>query len=489
MEETAKLTIEYWPLGKLQKHPRNPKNHRLDEIHKSMDRFGYTSPILIDERSGQVCAGHGRIDTLMERFAKDPALPLLHNVRQNGEWLVPVIRRLSFKNEGELEAYLIADNRLTEVGGWDNQKLIEILNAQLAAGVLEGTGFTSATLEKLLRDAATRSSQTLAEKFLVPPFSVFDTRQGYWQERKRAWLALGIESEIGRGSNLLKMSATVLQPDPAKRKFQQTPSLRGGLTFGTTMDPYRYDGMTQQSAGSATGTSIFDPVLCELIYRWFAPEAGRVLDPFAGGSVRGIVAARLGLNYTGIDLRSEQIEANQAQAVRLKVAPEWIVGDSSGMGLDVLLAPDLRFDLIFTCPPYFDLEQYSDNPRDLSNATDYETFFDKFSGIIERAVARLKPNRFVCVVVSDIRDKRGFYHNFVSDTIEAVMMAGPCLYNECILVNAIGSLPIRINKQFTGYRKVGRCHQNVLVFFNGDPKKILGDFSELILPDEMEWPE
>ncbi|MGB3312861.1 MAG: DNA methyltransferase, partial [Albidovulum sp.] len=63
-----------------------------------------------------------------------------------------------------------------------------------------------------------------------------------------------------------------------------------------------------------SGTSIFDPVLCEIAYRWFCPQGGTVLDPFAGGSVRGIVASQLGRAYVGIELRAEQVAANQAQA-------------------------------------------------------------------------------------------------------------------------------------------------------------------------------
>lgn len=478
MEEAAqKLTIEYWPLAKLRKHPRNPKSHRLDEIHKSMDRFGYTSPILIDERSGRICAGHGRIDTLLERFARDPGQPPAHIDAQDGEWRVPVIRGLAFKDENELEAYLVADNRLTEIGGWDNQKLLEILRREMATQTLAGTGYDQADLERLLREA--QPGQSLAEKFLIPPFSVFDTRQGYWQDRKRAWLALGIESEIGRGTNLLKMSATVLQPDPTKRNFQQTSSLKGGLTFGTTMHPY--DGMTPQTVGSATGTSVFDPVLSELIYRWFCPAMGSVLDPFAGGSVRGIVAAYLDLRYTGIDLRQEQVQANLTQAAKLKLAPEWIVGNS--MLLDELLPSGAAFDLLFSCPPYFDLEQYSDNPSDLSNAKTYENFLVDYRQIVKQAAARLKPHRFACFVVSDIRDPKGFYRNFVSDTIDAFQAAGLWLYNECILVNTVGSLLIRVNKQFVGYRKVGKCHQNVLIFFNGDTKQIRQDYPVVELPD------
>src|SRR5213079_1074313 len=64
-----------------------------------------------------------------------------------------------------------------------------------------------ASLEPSIGPAEAR--QTLAEKFGVPPFSVLDARQGYWQERKRAWIALGIQSELGRGGNQLDMSATM----------------------------------------------------------------------------------------------------------------------------------------------------------------------------------------------------------------------------------------------------------------------------------------
>jgi hypothetical protein len=46
------------------------------------------------------------------------------------------------------------------------------------------------------------------------------------------------------------------------------------------------------------------------------------------------------------------------------------------------------------------------------------------------------------------------------------------LYNEAVLVTAVGSLPIRVSKQFGGYRKLGKTHQNVLVFYKGDPKAI-----------------
>jgi len=216
----------------------------------------------------------------------------------------------------------------------------------------------------------------------------------------------------------------------------------------------------------ATGTSIFDPVLCELAYTWFCPPNGAVLDPFAGGSVRGIVAAVLGRKYTGIDLRPEQIEANEAQAAAIVPdnLPRWIVGDSREA------MPDEQFDLVFSCPPYADLEVYSDDPRDISTM-DYPAFMVAYRDIVAGAVRRLRNDRFACFVVGDVRDKKGMYYNFVSDTIAAFQDAGARLYNEAVLVTAVGSLPIRVGKQFESGRKLGKTHQNVLVFVKGDPRK------------------
>jgi DNA modification methylase len=236
----------------------------------------------------------------------------------------------------------------------------------------------------------------------------------------------------------------------------------------TTQEWVNEHGLSGLSSAQS-GTSIFDPVLCELVYRWFCPEGGAVLDPFAGGSVRGIVAGALGRAYTGLDLRPEQIAANEAQAVAIAppVAPRWITGDSRDLAT---LAPG-AYDLIFSCPPYADLEVYSDDPADLSTL-DYPAFLAAYRGIIAGAVALLKPDRFACFVVGDVRGPQGFYRNFVSDTIAAFADAGAALYNEAILVTAAGSLPIRVGKQFASGRKLGKTHQNVLVFFKGDPRQI-----------------
>jgi len=236
-------------------------------------------------------------------------------------------------------------------------------------------------------------------------------------------------------------------------------------------DPDALDEVSRKilAAQPSAGTSIFDPVLCELAYRWFCPIKGNVLDPFAGGSVRGIVASKLDRQYVGIELRQEQVEANRTQATQICQDPQpvWICGDSVEIKNHV---KDFVPDLIFSCPPYADLEVYSEDPKDLSTMP-YEQFIKAYNEIILGSVDLLKEDRFACFVVGDLRDKKGFYRNFVSHTIEAFEMAGARLYNEAILVTSLGSLPIRVGKAFSATRKMGKTHQNVLVFCKGDPRK------------------
>lgn len=245
---------------------------------------------------------------------------------------------------------------------------------------------------------------------------------------------------------------------------------------------YMANGSVVERENGQTGTSIFDPVLCELVYRWFCPSGGAILDPFAGGSVRGIVAAYLGYQYVGVDLSERQIKANRIQAKNIlsDVMPAWVVGDSR----NISVLAKAKYDLIFSCPPYFDLEVYSDDKNDLSTMA-WKDFLQAYKEIIGKSCSMLKGNRFACFVVGDIRDKNGFYRNFVGETINAFQDAGLILYNDAMLVTAIGSLPIRIGRQFSSYRKLGKTHQNVLVFYNGSPKDIKQEFGEVLIDENL----
>jgi len=237
------------------------------------------------------------------------------------------------------------------------------------------------------------------------------------------------------------------------------------LNFSDACDKGYADSKGTLGNSNLGKTSIFDPFLCEVIYKWFCPKNGKILDPFAGGSSRGIVATKLGYEYLGIELRKEQVEANQRQAKKIGVFPKYIIGDSEEK-LDEITE---NFDFIFSCPPYYNLEVYSNLEGELSNMASYKRFLIKYGSIIRKSLYLLKYNRFACFVVSNIRNKNGLYLNLVGDTISLFCEnENVYFYNDIILVNAIGSLPIRVKKIFRKNRKVGRLHQNILVFYKGN---------------------
>lgn len=273
------------------------------------------------------------------------------------------------------------------------------------------------------------STPTLRDKFIEPPFSVFDTKTSHWQTRKRLWRNLCITGGDGRDKGMV---------------------MGNGLN---AIDPRT----------CYSGTSIFDPALCEIMYKWFCPDRGAILDPFCGGSVRGIVANYLGYNYTGIDIRQEQIDSNRKQAqdiLELNNQPNYYVGDSR----DILHDHMRQFDFVFSCPPYHDLEHYSDLENDLSNMS-YDDFIDAYREIIKLSVGLLKDGCFACFVVGDIRDNKGNYRGFIGDTIKAFADAGMSYYNEAILLESgLNTAAMRADRQFTSGKKLVKIHQNILIF-------------------------
>jgi hypothetical protein len=270
----------------------------------------------------------------------------------------------------------------------------------------------------------------------APPVSVFDTKQGYWQKRKKEWKDAGLDSHAGRSEGLIGNN--------------------NGLKE-----------LSERLGANLTGTSVFDPVLCEVIYNWYGMKDGVVFDPFAGGSVRGVIAELLGQHYIGIDLSEKQIDANQLNADKFGVCPAWHCDDSKNADQYI---PDGSADLVFSCPPYHNLEKYSNHPLDLSNMN-YADFIEAYREIISISCRKLKENRFAVFVVGDIRDSKGAYRDFVSETKRIFKDNGLCLYNESILLEQYGTAPMRAG-QFARGRKTVKVYQNVLVFYKGDIKAI-----------------
>lgn len=293
-------------------------------------------------------------------------------------------------------------------------------------------------------------SNLLKDKYGWPPFSVINTISHDWQRRKDEWEVLFKDSTVGRDV----------------KRFNATPT----NTFSAR----------GADAKQAESVSEFDPYLAELMYRWFSREGDRILDPFAGGCVRGVVASVLGRRYEGIDINLAQVMANEKQYMDLQDRYTYLAGNASWVWGDseVALCNQSPADMVFTCPPYYNLEQYTNDPNDLSRQPTYAEFLNKYSAILYKAAQRLRNNSFFVIVVSEVREEcRGIeksnFVGLVPDTIQ--ILRDKCslhYYNELIVMNNIGSLPIRAPKYFDQSRKIGRMHQNVLVFYKGDLTKI-----------------
>lgn len=138
------IKIDYVKIGELRKYSLNPKIHeekQIQQIAKSIERFGFNNPILIDEKS-EVIAGHGRL--LAAKLLKLETIPVI---------------RLTYLSEPEKRAYRIADNKLSEIGKWDTDLLklefseIEKLALNLEDELnLDITGFDFKEIDVLLAD-------------------------------------------------------------------------------------------------------------------------------------------------------------------------------------------------------------------------------------------------------------------------------------------------------------------------------------------------
>jgi 1-aminocyclopropane-1-carboxylate deaminase/D-cysteine desulfhydrase-like pyridoxal-dependent ACC family enzyme len=430
------------PLDQLRTHPKNIRQGDIGAICTSLEAHGQYRPIVVQRSTGHILAGNHT-----------------YQAARSLGWSHVAATYVECDDEQALRILLV-DNRANDLATYDDSALSELLRelAQTDIG-LTGTLYDGDALDELITNITKEWEERtpLVEQFGVPPFSVLDTRQGYWRTRKENWLKLGIESEIGRDDDLARSNKTFIA-----------------------------NGTLSADSRLANGTSIFDPVLTELLVRWFSPPQGTVIDPFAGGSVRGIVTALLDRTYHGIDLRSEQIIANIRQAQQIitgtQSRPNWVVGDSRNI-IDLL--GSTRADFILTCPPYGSLEQYSDDPRDLSAMTP-DDFIDTYRQIIRDTVALLRDDSFAAIVVGDYRDKHGYYHNFVSQTIDAALSAGLHLYNEAILVNMIGTGAMVAGTYMRSSRKLVKLHQNVLIFVKGDPKQATLRCGDIDMKDDWQ---
>mgnify|MGYP003647753801 FL=1 len=255
--------------------------------------------------------------------------------------------------------------------------------------------------------------------------SILDSRRAEWKQRKLYWKSQGIQSHLGRDDTFFKLK-----------------ELNNNHTV-----------------------SVFDPTLTEWVYQWFTKEGDNIYDPFCGGSVRGIVAGKMGRDYTGIDVRQEQLDENIRQSNLLDIPLTYKTPYEED---------NTNYDFIFTCPPYWNLEKYSNQEDDISNMKEND-FFKEYERILTNAVSKLKPNRFMAMVLGDVRRRgdlkqpKGSYILLPHRTIDILSKLGVFLYNDIVYINH-GNV-VNQQRYMETYRKVGKVHQNLLIFNKGDWKE------------------
>ena len=399
-------------------NPRNIKREQLDKLKQSIKDFPQMfniRPIIVDENN-MVLGGNMRLKALEELGYDDVSIIKVDDL-----------------TEEQKKEFIIKDN--LSYGDWD----WDMLELDWDIELLQDWGLEMPIVDDKITDVKLTHNK-LTDTFVVPPFSILDTRQGYWIERKSSWKDLINDNGESR-ENLLDT---------------------GGIV--STLN---------------NGVSILDPVLAEVVGRWFAIPNSNVFDCFAGDTIFGYVSSYLGHNFTGIELREEQAKLNNDRVKSMTA--KYICDD--GQNVDKHIEENSQ-DLLFSCPPYFDLEVYSDLPNDASNQSDYQDFIKILDNAFSKSIKCLKDNRFAVIVVGDVRDKKGFYYGFNDDVKQIFKRNGMSLYNEMVLVESIGTLPQRVG-MYMKNRKIGKCHQNIFVFYKGDTSKIAEIYPKLdIIVDE-----
>jgi hypothetical protein len=235
-----------WPADKVTRRPvselvpaaRNARTHSKEQVAQlaaSIKEWGWTVPVLVDEAGG-IIAGHGRVMATHRLGIED----------------VPVMVAAGW-SEAKKRAYMLADNKLTLNAEWDLERLaIEIAELRASDFDISLIGFNESEIDDLLKadegDAGETGAGSMAERFMIPPFSVLNARGGWWQQRKAAWLALGIQSELGRGENTAP-GGEPMPLDRAKAAYNSNDRMRALQKTGDSRtEPHHTSGGRKASA-------------------------------------------------------------------------------------------------------------------------------------------------------------------------------------------------------------------------------------------------
>lgn len=217
--------------------------------------------------------------------------------------------------------------------------------------------------------------------------------------------------------------------------------------------------------------SVLDPVACEVVLRFFMPSAGRrVYNPFGGGVQFGFVAGSYGYEYEASEIRKNQCDANNAICQDLKSPARWTQSDSSKY------SPQGKVDLVFTCPPYYKVEEYLDYDGkppegELNSTPSYEDFRALLFAGYKKALEALNDNCFFVVMTGDSRDKNGAYYCCEAEHELFFKEQGLAVYNKIIYLECEFTRLAHAKKTLN-YRKFPKREQKIIVAYKGDMQKI-----------------
>ncbi len=203
-------------VNKLKPHPKNRNKHpdeQITRLAEILEYQGWRYPIKVSKRSGFITSGHGRLEAAKKLGLKE----------------VPVNFQ-EYDSEEQEYADLTADNAIALWAEIDFAAInadLPDLGPELNIDML---GIKDFILEPADKNNGNEAKPTMADKFMLPPFTVLNAREGWWQDRKRQWLSLGIKSELGRGGGQV---STIQDAEWMQSKLGKTQAPQSALSRQT----------------------------------------------------------------------------------------------------------------------------------------------------------------------------------------------------------------------------------------------------------------
>lgn len=292
----------------------------------------------------------------------------------------------------------------------------------------------------------------------INPTNIWNSAKGDWRVEKQKW------NELIENAGLL---AGIDNPTYASR--EECWQKNGGFAEFAT--------------GKAlnNGASVLDPFVCELILKLFMPKNGKsIYNPFGGGVQMGFISGFYNYEYEATEIRRNQCDANNAicKAYQMKKV-NWVQYDSS-----VYYDENKKFDMIFTCPPYYLVEDYRDYngikpENELNGLSSYEEFKNMLFRGYKNAIKMLNENCFFAIMIGDSRNpKTGGYYGAEADTEVFLKEQGLHVYNRIVYLETQFTRAMQ-TKSTIKRRKLPKCEQKIILAYKGNTNNIPNFYEDI----------